>query len=108
MRAGLLREILVFEELKAVTSPSGAVSKCYVKVYTCKGYKKKLSFIRDADGMNAREEFIENTLVFQVRYHPVINEKQRVLYQGQYYSITLLDWQRFDNTYLVTLSKMNM
>lgn len=40
MRAGLLREILVFEELQAVTSPSGAVSKEYVKIYTCKGHKK--------------------------------------------------------------------
>lgn len=107
MRAGLLREILFFEELQTITSPSGAVKKDYVRVYTCKGYKKKLSLIRDADGMNAMEEFTDNTLIFQVRFHPLINEKQRVSYQGRYYSISLLDWQRSDNTYLVTLSKMN-
>ncbi|WP_449039442.1 phage head closure protein [Parabacteroides goldsteinii] len=107
MRAGLLREILVFEELQSVTSPSGAVKKEYAKVYTCKGYKKKLSPIRDTNGINAMEEFTGNTLVFQMRYHPVINEKQRVLYQGYYYSISLLDRQISDNTYLVTLLKIN-
>lgn len=107
MRAGLLREILVFEELQAVTSPSGAVSKEYVKIYTCKGHKKKLSLIRDVNGINAMEEFTRNTLIFQVRYHPAINEKQRILYQSSYYSISLLDRQISDNTYLVTLTKMN-
>lgn len=107
MRAGLLREILVFEEIQSVTSPSGAVKKEYVKVYTCKAHKKKLSLIRDADGMNAMEEFTGHTLVFQVRYHPVINEELRVLYQDRYYSISLLDPQISDNTYLITLTKMN-
>lgn len=107
MRAGLLREILVFKDPLPVTSPSGAVKKVYKKVYSCKAYRKKLSSVRDADGLNAMEEFIGNTLVFQLRYHPVINENQRVLYQGNDYSITLLDRQIHDNTYLITLTKIN-
>lgn len=108
MRAGLLREILVFEELQTITSPSGATKKEYAAVYTCKGYKRKMSPVRDVSGLNAMEEFSGNMLIFQVRYHPIINEKQRVLYQGRHYSMTLLDRQIHDNTYLITLTKLNV
>lgn len=108
MRAGLLREILSFEELQTLKTASGAVQKKYVSIYTCKGYKRKMSSLRDADGLNAMEEFSGNTIVFQVRFHPIINEKQRVVYQGRQYSISLLDRQIHDNTYLITLTKLNV
>lgn len=103
MRAGLLRETLIFKELKEVRSPTGFVKKEYAVVLTCKAYKKKLSSVI-GDGVNAMEQFIGNTIVFQVRYYPVIKENQKVEYQGKDYSITLLDRQR-DNTYLITLTK---
>ena len=106
MRAGLLRETLVFKELEEITSPTGFVKKEYKEVFRCKAYRKKLSSIIDKDGLNAGEEFIGNIAVFQIRYYPVINEDQRVEYQGRIYSITLLDRQR-DNTYLITITKMN-
>lgn len=103
MRAGLLRETLIFKELKEVRSPTGFVKKEYVPALTCKAYKKKLSSVI-GDGVSAMEQFIGNTIVFQVRYYPVIKENQKVEYQGQDYSITLLDRQ-LDNTYLITLTK---
>lgn len=105
MRAGLLRETLIFKELKEVRSSSGFVKEEYVPILTCKTYKKKLSSVI-GDGVNAMEKFIGNTIVFQVRYYPVIKEDQRVEYQGKNYSITLLDRQR-DNTYLITLTKID-
>lgn len=103
MRAGLLRETLIFKELKEISSPSGFVKKEYVPILTCKAYKKKLSSVI-GDGVNAMEQFIGNTIVFQIRYNPTIKENQKVEYQGKDYSITLLDRQQ-DNTYLITLAK---
>lgn len=104
MRAGLLNETLSFKELKEVTSPSGFVKKEYVSVLTCKAYRVRLS--ASAEGVNAMEQFTGHIIVFQVRCYPAIKENQRVEYQGKDYSITLLDRQR-DNTYLVTLTKID-
>lgn len=106
MRAGLLNETLVFKDLKDIKSPSGFVKKEYVAVLTCKAYRKKLATVVDRDGVNAMEQFTGRIIVFQVRYYPVIKENQQVEYQGRDYSITLLDRQR-DNTYLVTLTKID-
>lgn len=106
MRAGLLREILVFKELVKKTSLTGAEIKEYVPVYTCKAYKKKQATVANGDGLNAKEQFINILFIFQVRYHPLIKDNQRVEFQGRDYAITLLDMQR-DNTYLVTLNKVD-
>lgn len=106
MRAGLLREIIDFKELVETKSPSGAARKEYVKKFTCKAYRKKFAYVKDADGLSAREEFNANTLVFQVRYHPSINENQRVCYNGSDYKIMLLDPQ-LDRTYILTCQKVN-
>lgn len=106
MRAGLLNETLIFKELKSEQSDSGATNKKYVPVLTCKAYRKKMATVVDKDGVNAMEQFTGRIIVFQVRYYPVIKENQQVEYQGRNYSITLLDRQR-DNTYLVTLTKID-
>lgn len=106
MQAGLLREIIDFEEAKEVKTASGFIEKEYVKVLTVKAYRKKLSAATGVK-INAFEDFIGNTIVFQVRWHPAINEKQRIHYQGNTYKIVLLDRQRQDNTYIITCSKDN-
>ncbi|WP_042372640.1 phage head closure protein [Bacteroides neonati] len=106
MRAGLLRELLVFKELKQVQSNSGAAKKEYVPILTCKAYRKKQATVVDRDGVNAMEQFTGCIIVFQTRYYPVIKENQRVEYQGRDYSISLLDKQG-DNTYLITLTKID-
>lgn len=106
MRAGLLRELLVFKELKQVQSNSGAAKKEYVPILTCKAYRKKQAAVVDRDGVNAMEQFTGHMLIFQVRYYPVIKDNHRVEYQGNDYSIILLDKQR-DNTYLITLTKID-
>lgn len=106
MRAGLLKETLVFKELKEITSSSGFVRKEYAPVLACKASRRKMSAVVDKDGVNAMEQFVGRMIVFQVRCYPVIKENQQVEYQGKDYSITLLDRQR-DNTYLVTLTKID-
>lgn len=105
MRAGLLRELIVFEEEAREETPFGSSRKIYRKVLTCKAYRKKLSAVLGKE-VNASEEFIENTIVFQVRYYPIITDKLRIIYNGNTYTIKLLDLQP-DHTYLITCTKNN-
>lgn len=107
MRAGLLREILEFKELVSEQSLSGAVRKEYKSVFSCKVHRLKLSAVVDKDGVNAMEQFIGNTVIFQTRYYPCIKESQRVVWQGRTYEIKLLDRKIEDNSYQITLSKIN-
>lgn len=92
-------------ELQKTTSPSGAVSKEYVEKYKIKAYRKKLS-ASVGSGINASEEFIANTLVFQVRKYSFLNENVRVKYGNVLYNVILLDPQT-DNTFIMTCSKVN-
>jgi len=106
MRAGLLRDVAVFSKLVITTSVSGAKKRSYEDYLTTRCCKKKLSSAL-GNGVNIHEEFIANSLVIQVRYNPLIISTDRVLYNGTLFSVTLLDRQ-VDNTYLVTLTKVNV
>ncbi|MFV0587380.1 phage head closure protein [Bacteroides reticulotermitis] len=107
MRAGLLKEWITFYGLKESRTPSGAVEKKYDEaVLKVRCYRKKIT-APVGNGLNAYEEFTANTLIFQVRFNPLISERQRISYQGRMYKIVLLDKQHEDNTYLITCSKIN-
>lgn len=105
MRAALLAETIYIHKLQKTTSPSGAVIKEYVQTHTIKANRKKLA-ASVGNGINANEEFIGNTLVFQVRKYSFLNEDVRIKYGDNLYKILLLDLQT-DNTYLITCSKVN-
>ena len=105
MRAGLLRETIHIYELQKATSTSGAEKREYVETHKIKAYRKKLS-ASVGDGINASEEFIANTLVFQIRKYSFLNENIRIKYGSSFYKVILLDLQS-DNTYLLTCSKVN-
>lgn len=107
MRAGLLNETLIFKEPTSAQSPSGATKKEYVPVLTCRASRRKMSVVTDRDGVNVMEQFVGHIVVFQVRFNSLINERQRVMWQEREYEIKLLDYQRKDNSYLVTLEKLN-
>lgn len=106
MRAGLLRESLVFKELVTTQSPSGFVERKYEPVLTCRASRRKMSAIADRSGVNAMEQFIGNMIVFQVRNYPQIKEDCRVTYRGTEYVVKMVDLQR-DNTLVITLEKLN-
>ena len=106
MRAGLLREILVFKELREHQSETGFVVKEYEEVFRCKGYRRKMSLVVDKDGISAMEQFIGRTIVFQVRAYPIINDSQRVVYMNNIYEIKMIDPQR-DNTLILTLGRVD-
>ena len=105
MRAGLLTETIHILELQTSTSETGAEKREYVETHKIKAYRKKLS-ASVGDGVNANEEFISNTLVFQVRKYSFLNETILIKYGINFYKVILLDTQS-DNTYLITCSKVN-
>lgn len=105
MRAGLLKETISIHELRKTTSDSGAKNTEFVETHKIKAYRKKLS-ASVGNGVNASEEFISNTLVFQVRKYKFLNESVRIKYGINFYRIISLDLQA-DNTYLITCSKIN-
>lgn len=107
MRAGALREILIFKSPVETKSDTGAVKKEYKEVFRCKAYRRKMSLIVDRDGVSAMEQFIGNTLVFQVRNYPLIKENQRVSYNGGEYLLKLINPQMNDNTLVLTLEKID-
>ena len=106
MRAGLMRDIVTFETPEETQDNTGFVRKEWKPVLTCKVYRKKLT-AQTGDEMNADESFIENTVQFQTYRYPVINDSQRILWNGKRYRIVLLDPQQVDNTYLITCKKEN-
>lgn len=105
MRAGLLRETIHILEERKSTSASGAENREYVETHKIKAYRKKIS-AAVGKGVNASEEFISNTLVFQVRKYSFLNENIRIKYGSNTYKVILLDAQ-MDDTYLITCSKVN-
>ncbi|WP_321331892.1 phage head closure protein [uncultured Bacteroides sp.] len=106
MRAGQLNEHIVFQELITTISETGAQRREYQDVLSIKAKRKKIT-TAIGDGEEAKEAFIGNTVIFQCRKYPEINEDMRIRWQGRTYGITLLDYQREDNTYIITCSKIN-
>lgn len=107
MRAGLLTERILFKKLVTTTSQSGAVKKEYVPDYSCRAYRRKVNRISDKDGVNAKEQFFGYTIEFQVRYNPLIKETHRIEYQGKEYRIIPPLEKQKDNTYIITVTKID-
>lgn len=105
MRAGLLKDKVVFQKLVEIRTETGAVEKSYVDDVITRAWRKKLS-ANVGSGMDAYEEYIANTLILQVRKNNKITELHRVSYKGKLYKIVVIDEQS-DNTYLITMRKIN-
>lgn len=109
MRAGILNEVLIFFGATKSTDRSGEVKTDWSPIYSCRAYKRKSTPTNDRDGINAREIFNGYNLVFQVRYNPIIKDSQRILYMGEMYKIIPpLDYQRADNTYIITVTRADV
>lgn len=107
MRAGLLRELLVFKSPVETQGRTGAVRKEYKEVFQCRACRKKISLIADRDGVSAMEQFIGHTLVFQARNYPAIKENLHVVYNGNEYNLKMISHQISDNSLLLTLEKID-
>lgn len=106
MRAGLLREPLIVEDAVTEVSPSGATRKSWQEVFRTRCRRQKLTALV-GDGVNAYEEFIQNTIVLQVRDNKRYRDTQRVVYNGQRFKVKLIDRKIGDSTLLLTCEKIN-
>lgn len=105
MRAGLLREPILFQKRERIQSPSGAyTSKLVIKLRT-KCYKlRERSIGRET---NAKEEFYERDLRVQCRDNPLIEDSTDVMFQNKSYRILLIDKQIQDKTVIIHLKLNN-
>lgn len=102
----MLREIIVFEKPEKKKTPSGFINSEWKPFFTCKACKKKQTAPR-SDDINAMEEFIEKTVVFQTYRYPLIDETLRIRWNGKLYRINLIDPEPTDNSYMITCTKIN-
>lgn len=107
MRAGAMRENLIFTEYTETQSSSGAVVKRWVEKYRCKAMIKRSSPVFDKDGVEAKEEYSGVNLYFIVRMADVIHEKMRVKHGAYRYEILLMEPNYSDRTLLIQTRRVN-
>ena len=107
MRAGAMRETLVFSEHTETQTASGAVVKNWVEKYRCKAMIKRSSPVFDKDGVEAKEEYTGVNMYFIVRMASVIHEKMRVKYGSYQYEILLMEPNYSDRTLLIQTRRVN-
>lgn len=103
IRAGSLKETLIFEALTKEKTPSGAISKEYKEVFRCRAYRKKQSIVTGDE--NAKELFIGQMAVMLVRKYPQINYNCRVKWAECTWEIKMIE--PHDNELTLTLKKLN-
>ena len=104
MRAGLLKYRITFLQLKEVQGWSGATTKTWEEVLGTRCAKRKL--VTQGLGVTALEEFVSETVIVQVRYNGLIQDKQRFKFGRYTYRITLIEDQD-DHTLLITGVRLN-
>ena len=107
MRAGAMRETLVFSEHTETQTASGAVVKTWVEKYTCRAMIKRSSPVFDKDGVEAKEEYTGINLYFIVRMTASIHERMRIAYGGYQYEIILIEPNYSDKTLLIQTRRVN-
>lgn len=104
MRAGLLKETLIFEAPEEKETTWGNTSKEYNEVFRCRAYRKKQSIVTGDE--NAKEQFIGQMTVMLVRKYPQITYNCRVKWAQCTWEIKMIE--PHDNELTLTLKKLNI
>jgi SPP1 family predicted phage head-tail adaptor len=105
MRAGLLREKLIFQSKTQTQSGSGALVVSWADSLTARAWKKTAA---SGTEFSTKELFIAQRLTFQLRYNSKITSDMRVLYNGILYKIVgIPDKQIQDNTLILVITKID-
>ncbi len=104
MRAGLLKEILVFESPTKQETDSGFVRSGYAEIFRCRARRVKQHAVLD-DEESAREVFMGQTAVFQTRKYPQITYDCRVRWGGALWLIKMIEPE--SNELTLTLRKID-
>lgn len=108
MRAGSMREQLVFYRLQKTQTPSGATKEDWVEEYRCRARYQKATPVYDKDGVDARELFRGDNIYMIVRGTNRINDLMRVKYAGRMHSIIPpIEPNHADHTIQIQIRRIN-
>lgn len=103
MKAGLLREFITIYRYENVQSPTGEITK-QKEIALLRAYRLK------STGSNkevAKELFDSQSITFQIRYFPDIQDSDIISYKDTEYKITFIDENIWDRTLKITVQKIN-
>ncbi|KAA5415991.1 phage head closure protein [Bacteroides cellulosilyticus] len=103
------REVISFQRAETVRSDSGQRVKKWepVPVLTNIPAERRKRKVSNDVTLNAKEEFIDLSITFWVRYDESITDNLRIIYNGQIYRILDIDRKFHDNSCLITCVKVN-
>lgn len=104
MKAGLLREFITIYRYENVQSPTGEITKQKKEIALLRAYRLK------SNGQNkevAKELFDSQSITFQIRYFPDIQDSDILVYKDAEYKIVFIDENIWDRTLKITVQKIN-
>lgn len=103
------REVISFQRAETVRSDSGQRVKKWelVPILTNIPAERRKRKASNDVTLNAKEEFIDLSITFWVRYDESITDNLRIIYNGQIYRILDIDRKFHDNSCLITCIKVN-
>lgn len=104
MKAGLLTDTISFYSLSNTKSNSGAIVKTKTLVLNSRCQVLKNT---GKNGVVNYEDFNTNLLEVKVRYNPIINETLIVLLRGKTYKIENTFLNKKDNSFSISLKKID-
>lgn len=103
MRAGLMRDVLVFEAPVEETTASGARKKTYSVVFQCRAQRKNQKTVGGDE--QAKELFLGQMVTFVTRKYPKITYNCRVRWMDCLWEIKLIEPMKDEIT--LTLKKID-
>ena len=108
MRAGSMRERLTFLEEVETQTPSGAIKREWIEIYSCRAFYRKSSPVYDKDGVEARERFKGDNLYMIIRKNKKVHDLMRVRYNNTIYEvIPPIKPNHTDHTLEVQIRRLN-
>lgn len=104
IRAGQLRDMLVFECPIREETQWGSETKEYYEVFRCRAQRKQQSLLRG--DVSAKELFTEQMVAFRTRNYPKITYDCRVKWAGCVWSVNMIE--PFGNELTLTLKKIDV
>lgn len=89
MRAGQLKECLVFESATVATDCTGAEVKTWTECFRCRAYRKKQQAMQGDE--QAMEVFLGQTVVMLTWNYPEVDYAWRVRWAGWLWQIRLIE-----------------
>jgi len=104
LAAGLLKEYVTFEQSSLVISASGARKTEWTTVYKCKAYIPRVS--SKSETVNYEATYT-GSIKITIRKVKDIDRKWRFLYNKDRYSISDIQFNKWDRTYVISGERIN-